>query len=186
MPSNSTTKRASTKPQNRTIAPTPSREFFEEQEAKRHAEGGRNPAYDERRQSRSEAASSYREKLGDTSRQVQQGCKDAAARASGFAREHPFAVGALGLVAGFALGALIPKSRLETKAFGEASNDFIKSATEAGKSTLRKGRRKAEEAMSQMTGSSEYDHDEAALEEGLEDSFPASDPVSVTSVSRAG
>ena len=102
-------------------------------------------------------------------------------RAGEFAREHPFAVGAMGLVAGFALGALLPRTSREDRAFGERRDDLLHRAARSGEKVLRKGRVKAEETLGEFTGKGGMT-DEERLEEGLEDTFPASDPVSATSV----
>ncbi|WP_417669708.1 hypothetical protein [Roseibium sp.] len=166
----------STIPENRTIAPTPSPERLKEHEKER-----KNGAGSEKKTERASRV------IADNARSLRETCRQTSDRAAGFAREHPFAVGAMGLVAGFALGALLPRTKLENAKLGATRDDLMNKATEAGKKTVREGRKLAEDAMNKAVPvSAQDDQTEAALEEGLEDSFPASDPVSATSVSRVG
>ncbi|MBO0347343.1 DUF883 family protein [Roseibium limicola] len=101
-------------------------------------------------------------------------------RAGEFAREHPFAVGAMGLVAGFALGALLPRTSREDRVFGERRDGLLHKAAKSGEEVLKQGRAKAESTVRNLRGDNDGMTDEERLEEGLEDTFPASDPVSAT------
>ncbi|MBD8876624.1 hypothetical protein [Roseibium polysiphoniae] len=177
----------STTPENRTIAPTP------------HPEASGTPGTAERakaalKSSRERAAQTLNEAAETTSRVVdekrhdlEKAYRQTATRTSDFAREHPFAVGAMGLVAGFALGALLPRTKMENGTVGATRDDLFHKATEAGSQALKETRRMAEKTVQQMNGgdATKQSDEEQALEEGLEDSFPASDPISVTSVSKA-
>lgn len=118
----------------------------------------------------------------ENGRNLKKAYNTTASRTSEFAREHPFAVGAMGLVAGFALGALLPRTKAEDGTFGARRDGLLRKATETGRDVLHEGRRVAEDKIREFSGSDSAE--EEALEEGLEDSFPASDPVSATSVSR--
>lgn len=106
-------------------------------------------------------------------------------RAADFAREHPFALGAMGLVAGFALGALLPRTSREDRAFGERRDTLLHKAARTGEEALRQGRVKAEETLRTLREDDGMT-DEERLEEGLEDTFPASDPVAATSITGFG
>lgn len=168
----------SSKPENRTVAPTPDREFFERQDT--HGRDGR-PTFGDCASGAASEQHPGSDDTSTTSRGFRNSCRRTTGRAAEFAGDHPFAVGAIGLVAGFALGALLPRPKIEATAV----TNGMKKAAEVGQETLHKARTHAEAAIHKMATESERDRAAGqALEQGLEDSFPASDPVSVTRVSR--
>lgn len=119
------------------------------------------------------------ERYHEGAQKVRETYENTTRRASDFAREHPVAVGAMGLVAGFALGALLPRTARENRVLGESRDGLLHKATKSGEKALKKGRAKAEAKVRDLRGSHTMSAEER-LEEGLEDTFPASDPVSAT------
>lgn len=94
----------------------------------------------------SQIASSMR----STTSQIGRGARYSAQQArSGFEymlNEQPLVLGALGIALGAALGAIVPATRREDELMGEARDDLLHQAKEAGAEQLHKVQRVAEEA----------------------------------------
>ncbi|MEP0234468.1 hypothetical protein [Roseibium sp.] len=177
----------STTPESRTIAPTPHSDASGKKGTAKRAKAALKSSRERAAQTLNDAAETTSRVVDEKRHDLEKAYRQTATRTSDFAREHPFAVGAMGLVAGFALGALLPRTKMENGTVGATRDDLLQKASEVGNQALKETRRVAEETVQKMNGSDsqKQNDDEDALEEGLEDSFPASDPISVTSVSKA-
>ncbi|MCM5704535.1 DUF3618 domain-containing protein [Larsenimonas salina] len=80
---------------------------------------------------------------------------------SNLAEENPVCAGALGLAAGALLGSLIPSTRTEQKAMGDARDQVVDKATEAGSEQLERASDKAKAKAEEHT-SSDDGHDQAS------------------------
>ena len=72
--------------------------------------------------------------------------KDGAARV-GVTRENPLGLAIAGVAAGFVLGTLLPKTRLENEKIGPVSDQVTEKAKEAAQETLERGKAVAQETV---------------------------------------
>jgi hypothetical protein len=70
-----------------------------------------------------------------------QGVKDGVARV-GVSRENPLGLAIAGVAAGFVLGTLLPKTRVENETIGPVSDQVTDKAKEAAQESLERGRRR--------------------------------------------
>lgn len=71
-------------------------------------------------------------------------------RTSHFVRENPLLIGVLGLAAGLAIGALLPRSRQEDETLGRYSDDLRERGKDYAREAVHRGRDYAHEAFSRM------------------------------------
>jgi hypothetical protein len=108
-----------------------------ETEHRRGANGGANGSGMASRVSA--ATGHYAARVGDTASSY-------AGRARSMAEDNPLAIGAVGLVLGGLIGALLPMTRRESEWFGSAQAQFVDQAEELGRETLERARDVAEHA----------------------------------------
>jgi hypothetical protein len=81
----------------------------------------------------------------------------------GFTRENPLGLAVAGVAAGFVIGTLLPKTKVENEKLGEMSDELTGKVKEAGQEALDRGKSVAQDAL-QAAGETvqERGHDEAA------------------------
>lgn len=88
-----------------------------------------------------------RGRVADWSRQARTSARQAAGRTRDAYQDHPLTMGALALVVGAAVGALLPRSRAEGEILGETAGDMARQARQAGSDLVEKASRVAERAV---------------------------------------
>lgn len=94
----------------------------------------------------SQLASSMRSRTNQIGRGARYSARQARSGFEYMLNEQPLVLGALGIALGAALGAILPATRREDELMGEARDDLLHQAKEAGAEQLHKVERMAEEA----------------------------------------
>lgn len=93
-----------------------------------------------------DAAQRTRGKVDQWSRQARASASQVTERTRDAFQDHPLTIGALAMVVGAAVGAMLPRSRTEREAFGETAGNLARQARQAGSELAEKAGRVAERA----------------------------------------
>lgn len=93
------------------------------------------------------AAHRTRGKVAEWGRQARVSANQAADRTRDAYNDHPLTMAALALAAGAAVGALLPRSRMESQTLGEVGGELARQARQTGSELAEKASRVAERAM---------------------------------------
>lgn len=116
-----------------------------------------------------EASDSAREQAAKVREGTRQGIRQARNSFESLMREQPLLLGALGVAAGAALGAMLPSTRQEDELMGEASEQLGEAAKQQMHLQLRKGKRVAEAASdAAMEQVQDAEQAQARSEDGLD------------------
>ncbi|MCR6631079.1 MAG: hypothetical protein NVV74_14100 [Magnetospirillum sp.] len=93
------------------------------------------------------AAQRTRGRVSDWGRQARSSATTVADRTRGAYQDHPLTMAALALMAGAAMGALLPRSRTEEETLGGAGGELARQARQTGGELAEKASRVAERAV---------------------------------------
>lgn len=99
------------------------------------------------RESVSRAADSTRGKVSEWSRQARTSANQAAGRTREAYMDHPLTMGVVAALVGAAVGAMLPRSRVEAETLGQAAGDVMRQARQAGSDLVDKAGRVADRAV---------------------------------------